>query len=93
MGAYFIKRNVDEEAFKSKVMYYLWSEICKEEYKTQNNFFRYKVKDNDQIIEKEFTFNELYPDGAKLLIGFMKYLKVKPVEQTEEDNEEESEDE
>lgn len=93
MGAYFIKRNVDEEAFKSKVMYYLWSEICKEEYKTQNNFFRYKVKDNDQIIEKEFTFNELYPDGAKLLIGFMKYLKVKPVEQTEEDNEEEPEDE
>lgn len=93
MGAYFIKRNVDEEAFKSKVMYYLWSEICKEEYKTQNNFFRYKVKDNDQIIEKEFTFNELYPDGAKLLIGFMKYLKVKPVEQTEEDEEEDSEDE
>lgn len=93
MGAYFIKRNVDEEAFKSKVMYYLWSEICKEEYKTQNNFFRYKVKDNDQIIEKEFTFNELYPDGAKLLIGFMKYLKVKPVEQAEEDEEEETEDE
>ncbi len=93
MGAYFIKRNVDEEAFKSKVMYYLWSEICKEEYKTQNNFFRYKVKVNDQIIEKEFTFNELYPDGAKLLIGFMKYLKVKPVEQTEEDEEEDSEDE
>lgn len=92
MGAYFIKRNVDEEAFKSKVMYYLWSEICKEEYKTQNNFFRYKVKENDQIIEKEFTFNELYPDGAKLLIGFMKYLKVKPVEQAEED-EEDSEDE
>lgn len=91
MGAYFIKRNVDEEAFKSKVMYYLWSEICKEEYKTQNNFFRYKVKENDQIIEKEFTFNELYPDGAKLLIGFMKYLKVKPVEQAEE--EEEAEDE
>lgn len=93
MGAYFIKRNVDEEAFKSKVMYYLWSEICKEEYKTQNNFFRYKVKDNDQIIEKEFTFNELYPDGAKLLIGFMKYLKVKPVKQAEEDEEEETEDE
>lgn len=93
MGAYFIKRNVDEEAFKSKVMYYLWSEICKEEYKTQNNFFRYKVKDNDQIIEKEFTFNELYPDGAKLLIGFMKYLKVKPVEQTEEEDEEGAEDE
>lgn len=93
MGAYFIKRNVDEEAFKSKVMYYLWSEICKEEYKTQNNFFRYKVKDHDQIIEKEFTFNELYPDGAKLLIGFMKYLKVKPVEQAEEEDEEEAEDE
>lgn len=88
MGAYFIKRNVDEEAFKSKVMYYLWSEICKEEYKTQNNFFRSKIKEEGNTDEKEFTFNELYPDGAKLLIGFMKYLKVKPVEQAEEDEEE-----
>jgi hypothetical protein len=88
MGAYFIKRNVDEEAFKSKVMYYLWSEICKEEYKTQNNFFRSKIKVDGNTDEKEFTFNELYPDGAKLLIGFMKYLKVKPVEQAEEDEEE-----
>lgn len=91
MGAYFIKRNVDEEAFKSKVMYYLWSEICKEEYKTQNNFFRSKIKVDGNTDEKEFTFNELYPDGAKLLIGFMKYLKVKPVEQAEEDEEEEEE--
>ena len=93
MGAYFIKRNVDEEAFKSKVMYYLWSEICKEEYKTQNNFFRSKIKVDGNTDEKEFTFNELYPDGAKLLIGFMKYLKVKPVEQAEEEEEEDSEDE
>ena len=92
MGAYFIKRDVDEEAFKSKVMYYLWSEICKEEYKTQNNFFRSKIKVDGNTDEKEFTFNELYPDGAKLLIGFMKYLKVKPVEQAEEDEEDSVED-
>ena len=51
------------------------------------------IKENDQIIEKEFTFNELYPDGEKLLIGFMKYLKVKPVEQAEEDVDEEAGDE
>lgn len=94
MGTHFIKKNVDEEAFKSKVMFYLWSEICKEEYKTQNNFFRYKTTEDGEPKEKEFTFNELYPDGSKILKGFMKYLKVKPVtsESSEEDKDIEEED-
>lgn len=76
LGAYFIKSDMDAEGFKSKVMYYLWSEICKEEYKTRNNFFRHKVGDKPDV---EFTFNELYTDGPKdatLLNEFMEYLKI-----------------
>lgn len=77
LGAYFIKSDMDAEEFKSKVMYYLWSEICKEEYKTRNNFFRHKVGDKPDV---EFTFNELYTDGpedATLLNEFMEYILKK----------------
>lgn len=71
MGSYFIKSDLDAEQFKSKVMFYLWSEICKEEYKTPNNFFRYNL--NGEVVE--FTFNELYADGWEAkLIGFMEYI-------------------
>ena len=82
MGSFFVKTNLDEEKFKSKVMFYLWSEICKDEYKTQNNFFRYKdAEKNDQ----EFTFNELYEDGStEILQKFMSFLEVKPVNGSEE---------
>ena len=77
LGAYFIKSDMDAEEFKSKVMYYLWSEICKEEYKTRNNFFRHKVGDKPDV---EFTFNELYtngPEDATLLNEFMEYILKK----------------
>lgn len=75
LGTYFIKGDVDAKQFKSKVMFYLWSEICKEEYGTTHNFFRRKTE-ND---ESEFSFNELYDNGAEdaaILIEFMDYLKV-----------------
>ena len=92
MGSYFVKTDMDEEKFKSKVMYYLWSEICKEEYKTQNNFFRYIDQENN---EQEFTFNELYDEGStKMLQKFMKFMNVSPVdgdnpnEESEQENEE-----
>ena len=91
MGSYFVKTDMDEEKFKSKVMYYLWSEICKEEYKTQNNFFRYIDQDNN---EQEFTFNELYDKGStKMLQKFMKFMNVSPVngENPNEEDKQESE--
>ena len=77
LGAYFIKSDMDAKEFISKVMYYLWSEVCKEEYKTRNNFFRHKVGDKPDV---EFTFNELYAKGAenvKLLNEFMDYILKK----------------
>lgn len=62
MGNYFIKSSVDAAAFINKVMYYIWSEVCKEEYKTDKNFFRWE-KENDEVVE--FSFNELFPINDK----------------------------
>ena len=77
MGNFFIKHPVEEKEFKSKVMFYLWHEVCKDEYHTKNNFFR-TLQDKE---EKEFSFNELHEEnGTNILEGFMQYLGVNPVE-------------
>ena len=77
MGNCFSKRSVEEKEFKSKVMFYLWHEVCKDEYHTKNNFFR-TLQDKE---EKEFSFNELHEEnGTNILEGFMQYLGVNPVE-------------
>lgn len=73
MGNFFIKSDIGVEEFKSKVMFYLWSEICKE-YEKCGSFFKDK-SDNDA----EFTFNSLFPTNEatnKRLQGFMEYLGV-----------------
>ena len=71
LGTFFIHNSVDENEFKSKIMFYLWSEICKEEVGTENNFFR--TKDGN----KEFSFNDLYSDnGNRILKGFFDYLDL-----------------
>lgn len=78
MGNFFIKDSIEEKEFKSKVMFYLWHEVCKDEYHTKNNFFRTR---QDQAEEKEFSFNQLHEDnGTSLLVGFMEYLGVTPLE-------------
>ena len=87
MGNFFIKSSIKEKEFKSKVMAYLWHEVCKDEYGTQGNFFRsYEEKKG----MKEFSFNELYEkDDDLLLQGFMAYLGVPVIgeENTGEENE------
>lgn len=73
MGNFFIKSNIGVEEFKSKVMFYLWSEVCKE-YEKTGSFF--KDANNE---DKEFTFNSLFPTNdttISILQGFMSYLKV-----------------
>lgn len=62
MGNYFIKSSIDARGFVNKVMFYLWSEICKEEYKTDKNFFRYENESGEII---EFSFNDLFPINDK----------------------------
>ena len=86
MGNYFIKSDVDELQFVNKVMFYLWNEVCKEEYKTQRNFFRKgKAKDNEEC--QEFKFVDLFTaeEGkdleqtrADILTQFMAHLEVNP---------------
>ena len=67
MGNFFIKGDINEQDFKDKVMFYLWSEVCKDSFHTKDNFFRTK--------DKEFSYNELYGDeGHALLVGFLEYI-------------------
>lgn len=73
LGNFFIKSNVDVEEFKSKVMFYLWSEVCKE-YEHAGSFFKYNGADGKEV---EFTFNSLFPTNEStngILQGFMTYL-------------------
>lgn len=75
MGNFFIKSDVNVEVFKSKVMFYLWSEVCKE-YEKAGSFFKYRDETNNEV---EFTFNTLYPTSDKtnrILQKFMSYLGV-----------------
>ena len=77
LGNFFIKKNIEIEEFKSKVMFYLWNEVCKEYYHS-NSFFKAKITIDGKTSDKEFTFNDLFSkDGSKYLIGFMNYLEIK----------------
>lgn len=76
MGNFFIKSDVGVDEFKSKVIFYLWSEVCKE-YEKSGSFFKNK-RDGDT----EFTFNSLFPTNEKtnsILQGFMEYLEVETI--------------
>ena len=71
MGNYFIKGDIGPQEFKDKVMFYLWSEVCKDCYQSQENFFRAKIGDNTS----EFSYNMLYDEkGDELLVGFLNYI-------------------
>ena len=83
MGNFFIRGSVNEGEFKSKVMSYLWHEVCKDEYGTEGNFFRYMYMEGRTQKEKEFSFNSLYEGkGTEKLDGFMAYLGVSPLGQS-----------
>ena len=77
MGNFFINDNVDEHQFIDKVMFYLWNDVCKEEFHTTNNFFR-NYTDDKKTETIEFSFNALFESNStKLLQGFMEYLEVR----------------
>ena len=76
MGNFFIDGDVDESQFVNKVMFYLWNDVCKEEFGTKNNFFRYYTDNNG--IEKEFSFNDLFSaDAHNILVKFMVHIGFK----------------
>lgn len=75
MGNFFIKQSIDEKEFKDKVMFYLWSEVGKDNYQTNDAIFHcYKLGTTDK---QEFSFNELYMFGStQKLQDFMAILEV-----------------
>lgn len=94
MGNFFIKRSVNEKEFCDKVMFYLWSEVGKDNYKTSDAIFKWRdEKDEDH----DFTFSELYiseEERKKLLKGFICFVKDESRKNTEaavDINEEDSE--
>lgn len=60
LGNYFIKFNIDENEFKSKVMFYLWSEVCKDEYLTEQNFMRSMSKESMKQRDSEERGDEFF---------------------------------
>ncbi len=73
LGNRFVNPNnkkITLDQFKSKVLFYLWSEIYKDEFGTQNSIFKYE--DNGEI--KDFQFGELYDDNSTELVkSFLKF--------------------
>lgn len=46
MGNFFIKKDIKQAEFVNKVMFYLWSEVCKDEYQTQKTSLELQQKKN-----------------------------------------------
>ncbi len=83
MGNFFVKADkpngvISLEAFKSKVLFYLWSEVYKNQVKTGETIFQYKT-DNDKV--EEFSFSELFEQeqDIQILPSFMAKLEVEPL--------------
>lgn len=72
MGAFFIKSDIGVDELRSKVMFYLWSEVCKENFHTSDNFFRM-----DKEGQEEFSFNCLFSDNGKIIERFCYFLGIK----------------
>lgn len=64
------------EQFRSKILFYLWSEIYKDEVGSLNSIFKYQILDEDPI---EFQFGELFEQKGDaisqidLFKGFMHF--------------------
>lgn len=78
MGNFFIKHSIGEKEFKSKVMFYLWYEVLRDE--TGNNKYFFCKKESAESKDvAQFTFKDLYESGAnETMQQFMTYLGVSP---------------
>ena len=79
MGNFFIKQSIDEKGFKSKVMFYLWYEVLRDETENNKYFFYKKTTVEGKEVLSKFTFKDLFGDKAtETLQQFMDYLEVAP---------------
>ena len=77
MGNFFIKHSIDDKGFKSKVMFYLWYEVLRDETENNKYFFYGKTTIDGKEVLSKFTFKDLYTDKAtETLQQFMEYLEV-----------------
>ena len=76
MGNFFIKDSIDAEQFKSKVMFYLWFEVLRDEVENSKYFFYYTTQDESgKETNHKFTFKDLYGEKAETILeGFLKYI-------------------
>lgn len=78
LGTFFVKAKdgiIPFEQFRSKVMFYLWFEVYKDEAGTADCIFRQTEDDS-----KGFSFGDLFEPNAKDIIkNFLKFLKVSPI--------------
>lgn len=69
-------KNISFDQFRSKVLFYLWSEVYKDEYGTQSSIFKYEDVDTNPV---DFQFGELYNDNAGDIVKkFLKYNGIEP---------------
>lgn len=77
MGNFFIKQSIDEKGFKSKVMFYLWYEVLRDETENNKYFFYKKTTVEGKEVLSKFTFKDLYEtDAQETILQFMDYLGV-----------------
>ena len=70
--------NITFDQFRSKALFYLWSEVYKDEYGTQSSIFKYENEENNPI---DFQFGELYNDNATEIVkAFLKFNGIEPVQ-------------
>ena len=80
LGNFFVKHSVDEKEFKSKVMFYLWYEVLRDETENNKYFFYKKTTVDGKDESSKFIFKDLYEDDAmQTLQQFMEYLGVAPI--------------
>lgn len=86
MGEFFIRDNMNSEEFKNKVMFYLWSEVCKDLYSAKGSglkyFFRIRKQTPDPTTgitpSDQFTFADLFTsrnENDALIKGFFQRLE------------------
>lgn len=68
--------NITFDQFRSKVLFYLWSEVYKDEFGTQSSIFKYEIEDNNPI---NFQFGELYNENSTDIVkAFLKFNGIEP---------------
>ena len=81
IGQFFIKtfnKIIPANTLRSKVMFYIWNDVLKDEPKTSEKYFfrsSFQIEGSDY-----FSFNDLYSEfGLDILKGFMNYLGITPI--------------